>query len=64
MRVMKYGYAGVSTDDQSCAFPLPEDVAAGDTLIVWELDRMGRSLRESEPVGAQIEPTSAPMGPL
>jgi DNA invertase Pin-like site-specific DNA recombinase len=73
---MKYGYARVSTDDQSPASQLAalkkagcktvfkdeglsgattkrpallrclKKLEHGDTLIVWKLDRLGRSLRE------------------
>lgn len=71
--IMKYGYARVSTKDQSVALQLdalkkagchkifhevakgakadrPEwlkllnEIKAGDTLIIWKFDRMGRSL--------------------
>jgi hypothetical protein len=73
---MKYGYARVSTDDQSSALQLAalkragcktffkdqglsgattkrpallrclKALQDGDTLIVWKLDRLGRSLRD------------------
>jgi DNA invertase Pin-like site-specific DNA recombinase len=73
---VKYGYARVSTNDQSPALQLAalkragckavfkdegisgattkrpallrclKTLAAGDTLIVWKLDRLGRSLRD------------------
>ncbi len=73
---MKYGYARVSTDDQTPAMQLAalrkagcktvfkddglsgatterpalrrclKKLEAGDTLIVWKLDRLGRSLRD------------------
>ena len=73
---MKYGYARVSTDDQSSALQLSalqkagcktvfkddglsgattkrpallrclKKLEHGDTLIVWKLDRLGRSLRD------------------
>lgn len=73
---MKYGYARVSTDDQTPALQLValkkagckevfkdegisgatikrpalrrclDTLKAGDTLVVWKLDRLGRSLRD------------------
>ena len=73
---MRYGYARVSTDDQTPALQLAalkaagcktvfkdegisgavsnrpalrrclNKLAPGDTLIVWKLDRLGRSLRD------------------
>ncbi len=76
MKGMKYGYARVSTDDQSSALQLTalqkagcktvfkddglsgattkrpallrclKRLEHGDTLIVWKLDRLGRSLRD------------------
>ena len=76
MEGMKYGYARVSTDDQSSALQLSalqkagcktvfkddglsgattkrpallrclKKLEHGDTLIVWKLDRLGRSLRD------------------
>src|SRR5712691_223661 len=74
--LLKYGYARVSTDDQTPAMQLAalrkagcktvfkddgllgatterpalrrclKKLEAGDTLIVWKLDRLGRSLRD------------------
>ena len=44
---MKYGYARVSTDDQTPALlRCLKKLEPGDTLIVWKLDRLGRSLRD------------------
>ena len=47
MEGMKYGYARVSTDDQTPALQrCLKKLEPGDTLIVWKLDRLGRSLRD------------------
>ena len=47
MERMKYGYARVSTDDQNpTLLRCLQKLEPGDTLIVWKLDRLGRSLRD------------------
>jgi DNA invertase Pin-like site-specific DNA recombinase len=80
---MKYGYARVSTDDQTPALQLTalkkagcktvfkddgisgattrrpallrclKKLEPGDTLIVWKLDRLGRSLRDLDDLKSQ-----------
>jgi DNA invertase Pin-like site-specific DNA recombinase len=35
-----------SHDQAPCPAPLPQGIEDGDTLIVWKLDRLGRSLRD------------------
>jgi DNA invertase Pin-like site-specific DNA recombinase len=39
------GYARVSTTDQQPQLQVDALERAGDTLVVWKLDRLGRSLR-------------------
>ena len=87
---MKYGYARISTDDQSTALQLAalkragcktffkdqglsgattkrpallrclKALEDGDTLIVWKLDRLGRSLRD---LIAMLDDLSTPGSP-
>ena len=40
---LKIGYAGVSTEEQNLDLQL-DKIGQGDVLVVWKLDRLGRSL--------------------
>ena len=41
---MYVGYIRVSTDDQNLSLQKDALLKYGDTLVVWKLDRLGRSL--------------------
>ena len=41
---MLVGYIRVSTDDQNLSLQKDALLKYGDTLVVWKLDRLGRSL--------------------
>ena len=41
---MIVGYIRVSTDDQNLSLQKDALLKYGDTLVVWKLDRLGRSL--------------------
>ena len=41
---MYIGYIRVSTDDQNLSLQKDALLKYGDTLVVWKLDRLGRSL--------------------
>ncbi len=41
---MHVGYIRVSTDDQNLSLQKDALLKYGDTLVVWKLDRLGRSL--------------------
>ncbi len=51
---MRVGYAGVSTSDQNPELQL-DVLRAGDTLVVWKLDRLARSLKKLIATAEELE---------